>query len=85
MSSRYLESPFFTFTIVSLNPNEENLISVHSQKPESQKYGKMNYLIITNPSSADIEVLIDDNKEADWLFIPAGSSIVALHRSRIPH
>jgi len=76
MSSRYLESPFFTFTIINLAPNQEILIDIHKEKRESQKYGKMNYLVITNPSSADIEVLIGDNREADWVFIPAGSSII---------
>jgi hypothetical protein len=75
MGSRYLESPYFTF-IVELQPDEERFIDIHTEKPKSQKYGRFNYLIITNQSVADIEILIDDNTEADWIFIPAGSSII---------
>ena len=33
----------------------------------------MNYLIIVNPSSANIEIKIDDSKEQDFIFIPAGA------------
>jgi len=73
MSSRYLESPYFSFSILTLQPQEEKVIDIHREKPESQKYGRMNYLIIVNPSSANIEIKIDDSKEQDFIFIPAGA------------
>jgi len=74
---KYIESPYFRYIIEpnTFSAGEEKLIDFRKDTKADDRYLPFNYLVIKNLSSIDIEVIIDDNKQADPILIPAGTVI----------
>ena len=75
---KYISSPYFrvVFNAGDLQAGEEKLIDFRKDTKADRRYLPFNYLVVKNLSSIDIEIVIDDNRQADPLMIPAGSIII---------